>query len=718
MHPFRLRRPAAGLTLSVLALMPVALPVAAQTTSGTGTPATSTAPNTPSSTSSLPPVPTAPTAPLTNGKYLLGPGDVLRVTVANYPAYNQDAIEVPPDGVLALPYFNGTVRATGKTREGVQTSLRKILSQTMIDPRVVVTVVRARSATTGIVFVNGAVMRPGTVNIRNGYRLTELLSEVGGVQGGRLEDVTATLASTKGPARVVDLHRAVSYPNSPANISVKDDDVLTVVAIVPPTVTITGDVLRPGLYEMHKTPNTATDAKQIPLTPRLSDLLVAAGLPQAALDSGQIPVFKGTLLRQAKVSGKSTTATIPLDVQAALGKRDKVADIVLQPSDVLTVEAQRPPAPIKFFVNGNGQIKTPGGYELPEGSGVLAAIAQAGGLLKLPEQTITTIVRGGQTIPINLPKLLRSADLSGDMPLQNGDIINVSEPDVIRVQVTGLTRVQAAEPLRLPLNATLQDALANAGGPTSPPQDIVINVLRRSDDGTPQILKVDPVALISRGDLTQNVKLRDGDLISVADANRSRVVFVSGEVAKQGQYTIREGDDVVDAITQAGGTTPVALLTRVMVNRGGRTLSFDTYDAVRNAAKLTSPDAKLEDGDSIVVPRNESGVVIYGAVPQQGIVPFPERKPLTVLDAISRAGGIQPNAKTQEIVLLRQGPKGQITRDFLSLAGDAKTVAYSTPLKSGDVLYVPQIKHSADGLGVAQRLLSVTGTVLAFGNIL
>lgn len=685
-------------------------------------------PATPGASPATPPVSVlplpsnAPTAPLRNGKYLLAPGDVLRVTVANYPAYNQENVVVPPDGVLALPYFDGIVRATGKTRESVQAQLTRILSQKMISPRVVVTLVRARSDIAGVVFVSGSVNRPGAVDIRDGYRLTDLLSLVGGVQG-RIEELNSTLARRNGPVIKLDLRRAMSYPNSSANLRLRPDDAVTIMPMIAQRITITGDVLRSGNYELHKIPNRAVGSFEMPLNARLSDALLAAGLQQPGLEQGKAIEFKGTLTRRGR---NRADVKIPLDVEQARLRRDSGANVRLLPDDLVDIEAVRPPAPVAFFVDGF--VRAPGGFTLPEGSGVMEALAQAGGITRLPEDTSGVVVRAGRVIPLDFSRLLMSNDPTANLPLQPGDIVRVSEPPKIRVQVTGLVRTAQTEPLRLPPNARLQDALTAAGGVSAPPQDIVISILRRRADGTPLPLRVDPVRLLNASDVSQNVELKDGDLVGVADANRARTVTLSGEVARQGQYVVREGDTIVDLIGQAGGVTGAAQLTTVRIGRNNQNITLDLLDAVGNKTPVTDPAAILQQGDYIVVPRNEAGVYLMGAINTQGILPVPERKPLTVLDAVSRAGGFAGNARPQEVILLRQQRDASgkvvrdkegnpiIQRDFLSLAGNGKKVAFNTLMQPGDVLYVPQQKATRNGLQTAQTVLGAVGGVIGFGR--
>jgi polysaccharide biosynthesis/export protein len=69
---------------------------------------------------------------------------------------------------------------------------------------------------------------------------------------------------------------------------------------------------------------------------------------------------------------------------------------------------------------------------------------------------------------------------------------------------------------------------------------------------------------LERGVLSQNVVLRAGDTIFVP---RAETVFVSGQVQKPGEYAIREGLTVRQALALAGGVTDRGSNRRVQIIR-------------------------------------------------------------------------------------------------------------------------------------------------------
>ena len=113
-------------------------------------------------------------------------------------------------------------------------------------------------------------------------------------------------------------------------------------------------------------------------------------------------------------------------------------------------------------------------------------------------------------------------------------------------------------------------ALAGSTTPLASGEAVVIRAGTASDgpvqpdDGTEiETFRVNLEA-IEQGDYSQNIALRDGDTISVP---RSAVAYVFGEVREPGQYPLRSGMTVLQALSLAGGTTEFAALNRVRIVR-------------------------------------------------------------------------------------------------------------------------------------------------------
>lgn len=126
---------------------------------------------------------------------------------------------------------------------------------------------------------------------------------------------------------------------------------------------------------------------------------------------------------------------------------------------------------------------------------------------------------------------------------------------------------EVAEPGVAPVDAetTLIEAVAKAGGFTKQADVEQAFVVRAQ-----KILPVSLADIVRRGDMGQNLTLRDKDLIFVPSLKLRRV-FVLGEVGEQGVYPLpEEGMTLVEAVATAGGMkSEFADVNQIRVFRGG-----------------------------------------------------------------------------------------------------------------------------------------------------
>lgn len=109
---------------------------------------------------------------------LLAPGDVIRVS---FPGFSELGTQqtVQPDGTLNLPSI-GRVRAAGRTLESLQGELKRRYAATVREAEAVVTV----ESTASVIYVSGAVNRPGRVPLNRPMTVFEAVMEAGGFAPG------------------------------------------------------------------------------------------------------------------------------------------------------------------------------------------------------------------------------------------------------------------------------------------------------------------------------------------------------------------------------------------------------------------------------------------------------------------------------------------------------------------------------------------------------
>ncbi len=591
----------------------------------------------------------------------LGPDDVLSVTVLTYPELSAETLTVSPSGTINLPVA-GQISVLGKTPATLAREIARRLNARVVNPEVTVSL---RQSGERRVFVLGGVAKPGVYDVKPGWRVSEVLAAAGGVVG-RLDETRATLSRPAQAPVAVDLTAALGNPASGQNRAVRAGDVLVVTALDPQFVTVSGDVEKPDIYPLRR-------------ARRLLDVLVAAGgLKQP---SGQ---SRGFLLRRGQ--------RIPLDLPGAMQYTDYRANIALLPGDLVAVEAIQ-----ALQITVNGLVKNPGNYPLPAGSGVLQAIAQAGGQTTTAEKMVVSVRRGDAVLPIDVTRA--AFDPKSDIRLQNGDLVQLSEPQIIRVQVTG--QVKTPGELRVAPGSTVLDAIARAGGLSIAPETARIAVVR-SLAGRQEALEINALSLLEGRDLRQNTVLQEGDVVSVSSA-AARVVFVSGQVQKPGAYDIKEGEGVSELLARAGGQTPNARLRAVQIQRGGAAQTFDALAALREGGDKSG--FALQEGDFVVVPENMARVLVTPEVNRPGYVPIPEDRALTVGEALSAAGGPKDRAKLNQVIIYRRVDGGYKSRMVRLDQIEGGNLGFDQTLVAGDTLYVP--------VGRPSRSQSAVGSVVS-----
>ncbi|MEE8477863.1 MAG: SLBB domain-containing protein [Gemmatimonadales bacterium] len=196
---------------------------------------------------------------------------------------------------------------------------------------------------------------------------------------------------------------------------------------------------------------------------------------------------------------------------------------------------------------------------------------------------------------------------------------------------------------------------------------------------------------------------------------RTIQVFVAGDVARPGAYTISGAGTALAALYQAGGPTENGSLRRILIRRRGRVVdSLDIYDYLLRGD--TSGDARLESGDVVFVPVRGTRVTMTGSIVRPAIY---ELKPGESLrDVIRGAGGFEANALRSRVQIHRilppvaRGAGGPdrvvievVSNEFIDGDGPA------FPMEPGDSVMVFAIAERQ------QRYVTVEGNVGMEGRI-
>lgn len=166
---------------------------------------------------------------------IIGPGDAVQISIVSSSEtgfVDFTSASLSPISTTTLPAqtlgSNGTINmppigrliAAGKTVEELETDLEQRLGAVLVDPSVIVELVRRESARAKVV---GAVAQPGAVALAEANtRLLDVLLAAGGPTG-RSEDMRLSL-SRNGVTHTISLRQLYEKPS--LNITVRSDDVI------------------------------------------------------------------------------------------------------------------------------------------------------------------------------------------------------------------------------------------------------------------------------------------------------------------------------------------------------------------------------------------------------------------------------------------------------------------------------------------------------------
>jgi len=138
------------------------------------------------------------------------------------------------------------------------------------------------------------------------------------------------------------------------------------------------------------------------------------------------------------------------------------------------------------------------------------------------------------------------------------------------------------------------ELISKAGGLTPEAGDKA-TIKRKSEAGMPgeKMITVNLRDLLERGQAALDAPILDGDNVFVSKA---QVFYVTGEVGRPNAYRFEEGTTVIQAITMAGGFSPIASKGRVRIIR--------KVDSVEQVITSVSMDVPLLPDDVVVVPES------------------------------------------------------------------------------------------------------------------
>ncbi len=173
----------------------------------------------------------------------------------------------------------------------------------------------------------------------------------------------------------------------------------------------------------------------------------------------------------------------------------------------------------------------------------------------------------------------------------------------------------------------------------------------------------------------------------------SKKVSVIGAVGRPGVYEMLGPRVLLQVLAQAGGlgegAAPELYVIRTGLDGGSERLVVDVDDLITSR----NPGSNLEifPGDVVSVPQDRlQFIYVDGAVKSPGRIEQPSRRPITLLQAISKAGGALSRANLKKVKILRRGSEGEQIIMNASVVRIRKGKDPDPVLRDGDMVVVPE----------------------------
>jgi len=250
-------------------------------------------------------------------------------------------------------------------------------------------------------------------------------------------------------------------------------------------------------------------------------------------------------------------------------------------------------------------------------------------------------------------------------------------------------------------------ALSEAGGPNAIGSYREIEVIRNNKIFT----KVDLYRFLQYGDQSQNIGLKDNDIIRVP-AYKNRIEL-TGEVKRPGIFEVIGNENFSQVLEYAGGFSDNAYSAMVKIIQKN-----DKEKSVKDLSKIEYGKYQPRSGDVVsiskIINRYQNRVVLSGAVYRPDVY---ELQPgMRITDLINKADGLKEDAFTGRAQLIRTKPN--LLKEMISInlsKALEKNTTENILLQREDELYINSILEIRDSLKV--DLFGEVKTVGSFNYI-
>ncbi len=598
--------------------------------------------------------------------YLIGPGDEIIVMLWGETQFRQ-VLTVDREGFVFIPEI-GQVFVNGLNFNLLESKLFRVLSQSYasLNP-----IGREPSTFLDISLGNLRPLRVqviGEVNQPGAYIVspsTTLFSSLYYFNGPTILGSLRNIKLIRDNLEITDID---FYDYLTTGKKIKDEKLqLDDIIFIPKrlkTVSIFGEVMRPGIYELK-------DSEGL-----LDFLEIAGGLKITAyLNRAQID---RVISFEDRLTEKRDRSLVDIDLEKMISSKNNFNLNDGDKLEIFSIEDVR-----SNIVSINGSISRPGQYDLGSGLTISQLINKADGITGDAYKDRVDLIRvdldfNEILFKLNLDSILMKND-SHDINLKNMDNVRIySNTEITRdafVSITGAT-IKPGQ-YELQKNMTLYDLLFKSGlNPVDKeykkevflPRGEIVRFSGNNDEK-----KIIPfnVENVLNKEFGSDDLLKNGDHIHIYKLNEivgeRKFVKIEGHVKRPGTYELYEGNmTLFDMIFKAGGYDDIVFKSKTFLDRadlirltddgvGKKIIPFDLGALIESKEN----NFKLLPGDQINVYSNETlnsvkYVTIQGAINIPG--EYELRKGMTVKDLILQSGGVTKNMYKYKIEIARVDP--------------------------------------------------------------
>lgn len=651
----------------------------------------------------------------TPANYIIGPGDIINLTLYGAQEVNTD-IKVLPDGTVNIPYA-GVLPVVGATIESATARIKRALQQNGYstlatgETKLSINIAEFRSFKVTVIGAKS----PGNYRIPSVATVFHVLHLSGGPgQKGTYRDIEVI---RKGKViRKIDLYKFMVSGSLEDDINLQENDVINIPSYEN-RVMLKGEVKRPGLFEIRDGEN-------------MDSLLRYAG--------GFTPIaYKGRIY----VEQIGLNEFVTRDVEKAgftsyfPGSGDViiVGSIVNRYIERIVIE---------------GAISRPGYYGWEEGMELSTLIKRAGGLKENALLTRGLIYRANRDHSKAYERFIPQEIVDGrvDLVLADGDSVVIGDKSVLypdeTIRVVGEVKTQGS--LVYGEGMTAMDAILLSGGMLKNAQFNRIEIARRVEGtGDMEIAKV--LQATSNAELmvlADEIILQEMDVVMVRPNPayfEQRVVILEGEVTYPGPYVLlKRRERLSDLIGRSGGLTSLADANAAFIIRetknpffmkvkrkmeagemnddkdkdGSSMIELDQDSMIQDTIAIdikavmgkkgSKYDINLIQGDIVYIPTQKNTITVRGEVNNTVIVNYSGKK---LKPYLRDAGGTSRFADKKRVYVVDPSGRASATKQFMGIRTYPKVVP-------GSIVMVPP-KVKKDDSGADPAKVAAVSSILA-----